>query len=542
MKPMEMTPGIKENNIMVIEKNTTASGADQALHAIEQLVLFASRRRLIEPADIDYSRNLLLEQFRFSEPYTGKVDDTELQGPQAPLDVLIDYGFEIGLIPENSDTYRDLLDAKIMGLLLARPSEVNAEFYRLSGEQGVAAATGRFYQLSIDSNYIRMDRISKNVYWLQPTPYGNLEMTINLSKPEKNPKEIAMARLLPPPIYPKCLLCRENVGYAGRLNHPARQNLRAIPIELNSEKWFFQYSPYVYYNEHCIVFHHDHVPMKLTKDTLKRLLGFVSEFPHYFIGSNADLPIVGGSILTHDHFQGGRHTFALQKAPIEQSFNHPKYPGVDLGLVKWPMSVIRLNGENPDILLECADDLYEAWKSYSDPAADILAFSEAGGERQPHNTITPIVRRSEDGGYEMDMVLRNNRTSEEHPEGIFHPHREMHHIKKENIGLIEVMGLAILPGRLKNELDRVADILAGNAAELEALGSGADHPLAQHADWIAELTGRFGTVMDREEAVRTVRNEVGIKFTQILEHAGVFKCSSEGREAFRNFIISFGAV
>ncbi|QWU17717.1 UDP-glucose--hexose-1-phosphate uridylyltransferase [Paenibacillus sophorae] len=526
---------------MAIEKNTTASGADLALHAIEQLVMFASRRRLIEPSDTDYSRNMLLEQFRFSEPYTGKVDDTELQGPQAPLDVLIDYGFEIGLIPENSDTYRDLLDAKIMGLLLARPSEVNAEFYRLSAETGVAAATDRFYQLSIDSNYIRMDRISKNVYWLQPSPYGDLEMTINLSKPEKNPKEIAMARLLPPPVYPKCLLCRENIGYAGRLNHPARQNLRAIPIELNNEKWFFQYSPYVYYNEHCIVFHHDHVPMKLTKDSLKRLLGFVSEFPHYFIGSNADLPIVGGSILTHDHFQGGRHTFALQKAPTLQTFKHPNYTGVTLGLVNWPMSVIRLNGEEPDILLECANDLYEAWKSYSDPAADILAFTEAGGEQQPHNTVTPIVRRSESGGYEMDLVLRNNRTSEEHPEGIFHPHREMHHIKKENIGLIEVMGLAILPGRLKNELDGVADILAGNTAELEAVLRGADHPLAQHADWISELTGRFGTAMDREEAVQTVRNEVGIKFTQILEHAGVYKCSSEGREAFRRFINSFGA-
>lgn len=541
MNSLDTVSAMKESDVMVSD-NTAASAADRALYAIEQLVLFAVRRRLIEPADTDYSRNLLLDQFRFTEPYTGDVDETELSGPQGPLDILIDYGFGIGLIPENSDTYRDLLDAKIMGLLMARPSEVNAEYYRLSEERGGAAATDRFYQLSIDSNYIRMDRISKNVYWLQPSPYGDLEMTINLSKPEKNPKEIAAARLLPPPVYPKCLLCRENIGYAGRLNHPARQNLRAIPITLNDEKWFFQYSPYVYYNEHCIVFHHDHVPMKLTKDTLKRLLGFVSEFPHYFIGSNADLPIVGGSILTHDHFQGGRHTFALQKAPIEETFNHPKYPGVSLGLVNWPMSVIRLQGDEPDILLECANDLYEAWKSYSDSAADILAFTELEGERQPHNTVTPIVRRSEGGGYELDLVLRNNRTSEEHPEGIFHPHREMHHIKKENIGLIEVMGLAILPGRLKQELDDIADILAGNSAELEAVRSVADHPLAQHADWIAELTERFGTAMDHEDAVRTVRNEVGLKFAQILEHAGVYKRTSEGREAFRRFVKSFGAV
>ncbi|AIQ63181.1 galactose-1-phosphate uridylyltransferase [Paenibacillus stellifer] len=526
---------------MTNERNRT-EGAERALLAIDQLVLFASRRRLIEPADTDYGRNRLLEQFGFSEPYDGEPDLTELEGPQAPLDALIDYGFEIGLIPENTDTYRDLLDAKIMGQLMARPSEINREFVQLAENEGIAAATDRFYQLSIDSNYIRMDRISKNVYWLQPSPYGNLEMTINLSKPEKNSKEIAMARLLPPPVYPKCLLCRENIGYAGRLNHPARQNLRAIPLTLNKERWFFQYSPYVYYNEHCIVFHHDHVPMKLTKDTLKRLLAFVGDFPHYFIGSNADLPIVGGSILTHDHFQGGRHTFALQKAPIEESFTHPSYPGVSLGMVNWPMSVVRLQGEDQAVLLECANDLYEAWKGYSDPSADILAFSEENGERVPHNTVTPIVRRSASGGYEADLVLRNNRTNDKHPEGIFHPHREMHHIKKENIGLIEVMGLAILPGRLKDELDDIAGILAGDAEELQAVRASADHRLAQHAHWIEQLVERFGTSLDREEAIGILRNEVGLKFAQILEHAGVYKVTPEGRAAFRAFLKSFGTV
>ncbi|MNO29360.1 Galactose-1-phosphate uridylyltransferase [compost metagenome] len=521
-------------------EKSAAPAAQKALHAIEQLVLFAGHRQLIQPADVDYSRNELLDQFGFSEPYAAEFTEAPLESPQAPLDVLIDYGFETGLIPENTDTYRDLLDAKIMGLLMARPSEVNAEFYKLSAEKGIEAATDRFYKLSIDSNYIRMDRISKNVFWLQDSPYGDIEMTINLSKPEKNPKEIAMARLLPPPVYPKCLLCRENAGYAGRLNHPPRQNLRIIPLKLNNENWFLQYSPYVYYNEHCIVFHHDHVPMKLTKDSLKRLLSFVEAFPHYFIGSNADLPIVGGSILTHDHFQGGRHTFPIQKAPKEVTFTHDAYPGVSLSIVKWPMSVLRLQGADPAVLLECGNEIYEAWKVYSDPEAEVLAASEVDGEQTRHNTVTPIVRRSADGGFEMDLVLRNNRTSEEHPEGIFHPHREMHHIKKENIGLIEVMGLAILPGRLKEELDAIAGILAGDTVLLEAVQSQADHALAQHASWIQELAARFGTAMEREEAVKAVQNEVGIKFTHILEHAGVYKRTPKGQTAFRRFAHSLG--
>jgi len=523
------------------ENHITPAG-HKALHAIEQLVLFALRQQLISPSDEDYSRNVLLEQFSFNEPHVGDIDQSPLEGPQAPLDALIDYGFEIGLIPENSDTYRDLLDAKIMGLLMARPSDVNVEFNRLTAEKGISAATDRFYKLSIDSNYIRMDRISKNVYWLQDSPYGDIEMTINLSKPEKSPKEIAMARLLPPPVYPKCLLCRENVGYAGRVNHPPRQNLRVIPLQLNNEKWLFQYSPYVYYNEHCIVFHHDHVPMKLTKDTLKRLLSFVESFPHYFIGSNADLPIVGGSILTHDHFQGGRHTFPIQKAPKEDTFTHAGYPGVSINIVKWPMSVLRLNGADPAVLLECGNALYEAWKAYSDPEAEVLAFSEVDGEVQPHNTITPIVRRAEDGSFEMDLVLRNNRTSEQYPEGIFHPHREMHHIKKENIGLIEVMGLAILPGRLKEELDAIASILAGDQALLEAVKNDPSHTLAQHAAWVQELVERFGMVLQHEEAVKIVQNEVGIKFTHILEHAGVYKRTPEGQAAFRRFVKSFGTL
>lgn len=512
-----------------------------ALYAIEQLVAFAQNRGLIGLQDTDYSRNLLLEQFGFSEPYSGE----EAGGITAPevlqpvLNVLIDYGYAIGLISENTDTYRDLLDSKIMGLLMARPSEVVRDFRQTEAERGIEAATDAFYQLSIDSNYIRMDRVASNVYWNQPTPYGDMEITINLSKPEKSPKEIAMAKLLPPPVYPKCQLCRENVGYAGRVNHPSRQNLRIIPLELNEEPWFFQYSPYVYYNEHCIVFHHDHVPMKLTKDTLRRLLAFTKAFPHYFIGSNADLPIVGGSILTHDHFQGGRHTFPIEKAGVDVVYRNEAFPQVTAGIVNWPMSVIRFTSTDAESLLEAGNAAFEAWKAYSDPAADVFSHTEQDGETVPHNTVTPIVRRDAEGKYQMDLVLRNNRTSDEYPEGIFHPHREMHHIKKENIGLIEVMGLAILPGRLKDELDGIADILCGND-ELAVAMQQEGHPLFKHADWIHQLNTRFGRLPDKETAVRTVQNEVGLKFSEILEHAGVYKRDSEGQQAFGRFIKQLG--
>lgn len=512
----------------------------EARQAIERLVHYALEQAMIEETDIDYSRNRLLELFGFDEAYLEALEPESLQGPQEPLAVLIDYGLEIGLIPENTDTYRDLLDARIMGLLMARPSECIASFRSTAAERGIQAATDDFYKLSVASNYIRMDRVAQNIYWDQSTEYGDMQITINLSKPEKNPKEIAMAKLLPPPVYPKCQLCRENVGYAGRINHPARQNLRVIPLELNDEPWLFQYSPYVYYNEHCIVFHHDHVPMKLTKQTFKRLLSFTEAFPHYFIGSNADLPIVGGSILTHDHFQGGRHTFPLQLAPSEASFSHPAYPGVTADLVKWPMSVLRLSGHDPSVLLEAADQVYESWKAYSDPAAEVLAFSEENGERVPHNTVTPIVRRGASGAYEMDIVLRNNRTSEEHPEGIFHPHREMHHVKKENIGLIEVMGLAILPGRLKQELADIAAILGGNTELLQAAVSNSGHPLAVHGDWIQQLIQQHGTSVPAEQAEELLRQEVGSKFARILEHAGVFKTDSAGREAFIRFVQAMG--
>lgn len=515
---------------------------NSALLAIDELIKFAFDKGLIKGADIDYGRNLLLKQFHFDEPYNPDVPAIHLvaQGqaaaePQVMLDTLIDYAHSIGLLVENTDTYRDLMDAEIMGLLMARPSEVTGDFFDTLDREGIESATSEFYQLSINSNYIRMDRVSKNVYWKQPSAYGEMEITINLSKPEKSSAEIALAKLMPPPSYPKCQLCRENVGYAGRINHPARQNLRVIPLQLNGESWLFQYSPYVYYNEHCIVFHHDHVPMKLTKDTFRRLLDFVDEFPHYFLGSNADLPIVGGSILTHDHFQGGRHTFPIERATVEEVYGHNVHDDITLELVNWPMSVVRLRANNSSLLLNSANEIYEAWKSYSDAEVDILASTIQNGEPVRHNTVTPIVRRR-DGQYEIDLVLRNNRTNEQYPDGIFHPHPEMHHLKRENIGLIEVMGLAILPGRLKEELDQIASILTGDIALLDMIRQQPNHPLAIHLLWIEHLVEAYGNDLDHDQATLTIQNEVGTKFAEILEHAGVYKRNDQGRKAFRRFV------
>ncbi|WP_209860382.1 UDP-glucose--hexose-1-phosphate uridylyltransferase [Paenibacillus shirakamiensis] len=525
-----------------MNEGDTQVPSELAKYAIEQLVGYALHQGLLGTYDADYGRNQLLELYGMDENYQG---EETINIPTTPADVLhtlIDYGYKIGLIPDNSTTYRDLLDARIMGLLTPRPSEVIAKFQNLSESEGIAAATDDFYQLSVASNYIRMDRVVENLYWTKETIYGEMEITINLSKPEKNPKEIAMAKLLPPPIYPKCQLCRENVGYAGRLNHPGRQNLRVIPLELNEEAWFFQYSPYVYYNEHSIVFHHDHVPMKLTKSTFKRLLDFVGKFPHYFIGSNADLPIVGGSILTHDHFQAGRHVFPLEKAKIDANYGHTLHPGVQLSVVDWPMSVLRLNSQDPDALLHAADEVYSTWKEYEDADSEIIPYTHStlGEDAIPHHTVTPIVRRGAEGSYEMDLVLRSNLTSAEHPDGIYHPHQDMHHIKKENIGLIEVMGLAILPGRLKDELGTIALILAGNEQLYNETTEGLHPELSPHLRWIKELILEHGNTFTFEAAEELLRQEVGRKFSEILAHAGVFKRTDAGRIALHKFITHLG--
>lgn len=502
---------------------------------IALLVRFGVENGMLGEGDDIVAVNSLLDLLHVAEPYEGSLPEVREESPVI-LDRILDYAADQGILPDNTTGYRDLLDARIMGLLMPRQSEVAREFWETAGSRSVEEATDRFYKLSIASNYIRMDRIRKNGYWPAPTEYGDLEITINLSKPEKDPKEIAAERALPQSKYPKCLLCVENVGYAGRLNHPARQNHRVIPLKLEGNPWYFQYSPYVYYNEHCIIFNAEHTPMQISERTFVRLLDFIGQFGHYFIGSNADLPIVGGSILSHDHFQGGRHVFPMEKAPVEQTYQAEAFPGVKIGRVKWPMSVVRISGQNQEQLVVLASALLDAWRGYTDEAAGILAESAGeNGVSVPHNTITPIARRNSDGEFELDLVLRNNRTSEEHPMGIFHPHANLHHIKKENIGLIEVMGLAVLPGRLLQELDEIAGILKGEWGA-DGEWNKNEHPLSKHAEWIGELITRYGSSLSEQEATAAMQREVGLKFAAVLADAGVYKRTEAGMAAYDRFM------
>jgi UDPglucose--hexose-1-phosphate uridylyltransferase len=514
--------------------------ASEAAREIERLLQYGRRHGLIDQWDVIPVRNALLDLFRLDVPYSGVVPEEHLEGPEAILANLLDYAAQSGLMQADTVTNRDLLDARIMGLLMPRQSEVVRRFRRMAQERSIEAATDDFYRMSIASNYIRMDRVRNNLYWLADTDYGQLEITVNLSKPEKDPKEIAMLKTLPPTEtrYPLCQLCLDNVGYAGRPDHPARQNHRVIPLALAGETWYFQYSPYVYYNEHCIIFHERHVPMQITPQTFERLLEAVRQLPHYFVGSNADLPIVGGSILNHDHFQGGRHVFPMEKAGSEAEYAHPDYADVRVVIVRWPMSVIRLASPDSNRLTALASHILDRWKEYDDPRCEIASCTISGGERTPHNTITPIARRNRRGEYELDLVLRNNRVSDEHPEGIFHPHRELHHIKKENIGLIEVMGLAVLPGRLKAELEQIGRILSGHAPADAAVG--AEHPLGKHAAWIEHLVSKYGTRLRPEEAAEALRSEVGAKFLQVLTDAGVYKKDENGRAGFARFMTYAG--
>lgn len=440
------------------------------------------------------------------------------------LSDICDYAYENGLMEENSIGYRDLFDTKVMGLLVDRPAHVIEKFWQDYREDPVKA-TDAYYKFSQDTDYIRRYRIRKDMKWVAPTQYGDLDITINLSKPEKDPKAIAAAKLAKQTAYPKCQLCMENEGYAGRLDHPARENHRIIPVTINGSPWGFQYSPYVYYNEHCIVFNSQHVPMKIERATFAKLFDFVKQFPHYFVGSNADLPIVGGSILSHDHFQGGHYEFAMAKAPVEREISFAGFEDVKAGIVKWPMSVIRISGPDTERLIELADKILAAWRGYTDESAFI--FAETDGE--PHNTITPIARKRGDQ-YELDLVLRNNITTEEHPLGVYHPHAELHHIKKENIGLIEVMGLAVLPARLKGEIEGLCRaIVAGEDLRK-------DEALAKHADWVDELKKTYTFTADNVEEI--LKKEIGIVFMKVLEHAGVYKCTEEGRQAFLRFVDS----
>ena len=506
---------------------------------ILQLTEYGLATGLICPEDKIYTINRLLELFALDEledsvaaawenhpKFTQEEAEEKLE---TILSAMMDYALEHGIMAEDGIVARDLFDTKIMGLLVPRPSEAIAKFRDLYDNQSPQAATDYFYKLCCDSDYIRRYRIKKDLKWTADTEYGQLDITINLSKPEKDPKAIAAAKLAKQSGYPKCLLCKENEGYAGRINHPARQNHRIMPVTINQSDWYLQYSPYVYYNEHCIVFNSKHTPMKIERATFGKLLDFVEQFPHYFVGSNADLPIVGGSILSHDHFQGGHYEFAMAKAPIEKEITFTGFSDVKAGIVKWPMSVIRLNAPEKGRLIELADKILLAWRGYTDEAAFIFANTDG----EPHNTITPIARRRGEN-YELDLVLRNNITTEEHPLGVYHPHANLHHIKKENIGLIEVMGLAVLPARLKDEMAQLKSaMLAGSDIR-------ADETLAKHADWVDEFRTKYERI-DESNIDEIVRKEIGLVFLEVLKDAGVYKCTKDGRDAFLRFIETVNA-
>lgn len=490
-------------------------------NSIAKLVQYGIESGLIPECERIYTTNLLLDCFHEDE-YTEPTETYENIDLESTLKELLDEAVSREII-EDSIVYRDLFDTKLMNCLMPRPAQVQEKFWSLYDKNPVEA-TDYFYKLSQDSDYIRRYRVKKDLKWKVESEYGDIDISINLSKPEKDPKAIAAAKLAKASSYPKCLLCVENEGYAGRTNHPARENHRIIPITINNTPWGMQYSPYVYYNEHCIVFNSQHTPMQINRDAFVKLFDFVKLFPHYFLGSNADLPIVGGSILSHDHFQGGNYTFAMAKAPIEKFVTIPGYEDVEAGIVKWPLSVLRIRHKDEKRLVDLATHVLANWRGYTDEAAFI--FAETDGE--PHNTITPIARKVGDI-FELDLTLRNNITTEEHPLGVYHPHAQYHNIKKENIGLIEVMGLAILPARLKEELALLEEYI------LEGKDISSNASIEKHAAWVQEFLPKYDNISS-ENITEILQKEVGIVFTHVLEDAGVYKCTDEGRKAFMRFI------
>ena len=488
---------------------------------IKKLVEYGVQTGLTPECERTYTTNLLLEIFKEDDYEDVSIEGEELDLEQI-LKELLDEAVARGLV-EDSVVFRDLFDTKLMNCLLPRPAQVQKIFWE-EYEKSPEAATEFFYRFSQDSDYIRRYRVKKDMKWKVDSPYGEIDITINLSKPEKDPKAIAAAGAAKASSYPKCQLCMENEGYAGRANHPARETHRIIPITINDSRWGFQYSPYVYYNEHCIVFNGQHVPMKIDRAAFVKLFDFVKQFPHYFLGSNADLPIVGGSILSHDHFQGGNYTFAMAKAPIEIPVTIPGYEDVEAGIVKWPLSVLRIRHADEKRLIDLADHVLQAWRGYTDE--DAFIYAETDGT--PHNTITPIARKKGDM-YELDLTLRNNITTEEHPLGVYHPHAQYHNIKKENIGLIEVMGLAVLPSRLKEELEILADYI------VEGKDIRSNEKIAKHADWTDSFLPKYDSIT-KDNVMDILKEETGIVFTHVLEDAGVYKCTEEGRRAFMRFI------
>ncbi len=497
-------------------------------YEIERLIQYGLYKGLINQYDIIYTRNRILEFLNLNEMDEVRVEDEKLESPKLILENIMDWAFKNAKLEGDDITSKDLFDTKLMACITPMPSEIINNFNRLHDIDS-AKATDYYYDLSKNTNYIRTDRIERDLKWKTSTPYGYLDITINLSKPEKDPKAIAAAKNTLSSSYPKCLLCKENEGYAGRLNHPGRGNHRIIPLTLNNERWYLQYSPYSYYNEHCIVLKGEHVPMKICKETFIRLMDFVEQFPHYFIGSNADLPIVGGSILSHDHFQGGKYEFAMANAEIDKEFAIDKIKGVNVGRVKWPMSVVRLEGRDKNHVVEAAEYIKEKWDNYSDETIGIISQSNG----IPHNTVTPIARMK-NKKFQMDLVLRNNRTSAEYQYGIFHPHRDLHHIKKENIGLIEVMGLAVLPARLNRELKKLKDYLIDRDRINEI---DKDEEMIKHRSWCIELLNKYPTIFEAE-VDEIIKSEVGLVFLKVLEDSGVFKRDKEGTMAFDRFMNS----
>lgn len=487
---------------------------------IKQLLRFGITKGLLSEEDEIYCRNLLLDVLSLHEYEDEEIEDLQVDSPQPILDKMLEYAIKQNIIKDTQDS-KDQYDTRIMNALMPRPKDVIDTFWNAYQKHPIEA-TDYYYNLSTASNYVRLDRIKKDKKWITSTKYGDIDITINLSKPEKDPRDIASAKLLPPAKYPKCLLCKENEGYAGTASHPARHNHRIIPITLNKTSYYLQYSPYSYYPQHCIVFNHEHIPMTIDKDTFISLLDFVEQFPHYFIGSNADLPIVGGSILSHDHFQGGRYTFAMADASMLDAFVSTAYPSITYGRVHWPLSVLRLRSHKKADLISFANDILQKWRNYSDPSLDIYAYTKD----MPHNTITPIARMR-DGVFELDLALRNNRTNETYPYGIFHPHENLHHIKKENIGLIEVMGLAVLPSRLLHELESIEHCILQDIALPDALSS--------HKPWFQHLRTAYRNLSAQELHIK-IKDEVGHIFEQVLEDAGVYKQDAKGQKGFLRFI------
>ena len=525
------------------ETGMTGISCSEVQRAVMELAAYGLKTGLIAREDVIYTVNMLLKEmgmdsFEGSEEEViraaGEISDEEIEEGtllEAVLGKLTDEAVRSGRCAGSSVVFRDLFDTALMGVMTARPSEVIRTFRELEQEKGPEAATDWYYSFSRNTDYIRRYRVRRDMKWKTPTEYGDLDITINLSKPEKDPKAIAAAGRARSVSYPKCQLCRENEGYAGRADHPARENHRIIPVTIQGNQWGFQYSPYVYYNEHCIVFNGKHTPMRIDRSAFCKLFDFVKQFPHYFVGSNADLPIVGGSILSHDHFQGGRYEFPMAKAPVEETFVMPGFDDVEAGIVRWPMSVIRLSGKDTDRIIDLADHILAAWRGYTDEAAQI--FAETDGV--PHNTITPIARKRGEN-YELDLVLRNNLTTEEHPLGVYHPHSEYHHIKKENIGLIEVMGLAVLPARLREELELLKEqLLRGDTDEMIR----SNEKTEKHADWVKQIREKHDSIRE-DNVTEILMQETGEVFLHVLENAGVYKRTEEGRKAFLRFVEAAG--